>query len=146
MAVSISYLDFLKISCCCNKSNNSIIIKKALYFIDSALNEENFALNKVHDIILKKLTLDKELDELLVCPSINVDRDISSNIFLESLNTNEGEDEDENENNNANNNVKDDIKESKDLNNEEVTKKYYELDQRESRNKSLLELHLMNNI
>jgi len=141
--ISVSYLDFIKISCSgCNKSQRSIVIEKALNFIDNALNEENFALNKGNDLILKKITLDKELNELFVYPSININKNITSSIFFEDSElSNEIKEAEDNKEDFKEKNIK-----KSEMNNDEICKRYFEIDQTDSRNKTLLELYLMDNI
>ena len=145
--ITVTCRDFLKINICCLcKSNKSKIIQKALKFIDDSLNEENFALNKAHDQILKAITLDKEIDKLLVFPSINVHKDISSSIFFIDSKNDDSEDSFNSDeiskviSNELNNEI------NRELINEITSRRYFELDQRDSRYKALLELYLMNNI
>jgi len=85
---TISCTDILKYylcSCDFAKSRKTEIIEKALNYIDTSLNEENFALNNFKDRILRSVIIDEDKNELFRMPSINMHNEKTCNMFFEEV-------------------------------------------------------------
>jgi len=81
--VIISSLDMFKMQfTCCIKTKRSNIIKQSMNYIDSSLDEESFAFNNINDHILRKVLLDKDKNDLLIIPSININNEKACEMFF----------------------------------------------------------------